>query len=292
MPQNIKDIESFFNHASHVLISLQSSDGDVIVRTRKSTGFIGFLMCMKSCLALSKDLFEVDFSYVLSYKFSQDHLELFFNGVRRSCGWNDNPTALQLRYIMRRFLAHAGVESASTGNCQLPPAEFKDVLEETTIDPSDLQQLSPFVGNVTVYIAGFVVRKVLRHLSCPECRLSLISSATNAPSSTHFLRLKNNGGLVIPSKDVVTIIQRAEKIVRSYPQTQPATVVPKVLGNMVGVDVFSNFHFVQHGHRYTLLQSIVTAYCSIRSHHICKSRNAVNISRRTSLHKQIHFRNF
>jgi len=42
--------------------------------------------------------------YLLTYKFSQDHIELFFGAVRSTGGFNNNPTAYK-RLLMR------GIES-------------------------------------------------------------------------------------------------------------------------------------------------------------------------------------
>ena len=38
---------------------------------------------------------EAPMKYILTYKFSQDHLELFFGAIRSSGGFNINPTAQQ-----------------------------------------------------------------------------------------------------------------------------------------------------------------------------------------------------
>ena len=73
-----------------------------------------------------------------------------------------------------------------------------------------LEELHAFGGlveNALVYIAGFVVRQILRKLSFAVCRWSLVRDAV--PSSFdknfHLLTLKNNGGLVIPSLGTVKV---------------------------------------------------------------------------------------
>uniref|UniRef100_A0AAV2J0S7 Transposable element P transposase-like RNase H C-terminal domain-containing protein n=1 Tax=Knipowitschia caucasica TaxID=637954 RepID=A0AAV2J0S7_KNICA len=42
--------------------------------------------------------------YVLTYRFSQDHLELLFNSIRASGGWNNNPSARQFQAIFRHLM--------------------------------------------------------------------------------------------------------------------------------------------------------------------------------------------
>lgn len=53
------------------------------------------------------------------------------------------------------------------------------------------------VDNALVNISGFVVRKILKKLSCEVCRASLITAAvpSSFDQSYHLLELKNNGGL-------------------------------------------------------------------------------------------------
>ena len=80
--------------------------GARIIGSNKGTGFVGLSFCIKCVIDLSHDLlFEMPhpLRYVLTYRFSQDHIELLFNAIRGSLGWNNNPTAKQLQYIMRRL---------------------------------------------------------------------------------------------------------------------------------------------------------------------------------------------
>ena len=65
--------------------SLTDESGKPIIETKRKTGFLGFLIGMQSI----KEIFSVyvdppraPLKYLLSYKFSQDHLELFFCAVR------------------------------------------------------------------------------------------------------------------------------------------------------------------------------------------------------------------
>ncbi|CAK9291134.1 unnamed protein product, partial [Gordionus sp. m RMFG-2023] len=51
-----------------------------------------------NCLLLFK------LRYVLTYKTSQDHLELFFSCLRSRGGFNNNPSAYQLRSAVRAVL--------------------------------------------------------------------------------------------------------------------------------------------------------------------------------------------
>ncbi|XP_073729978.1 uncharacterized protein [Misgurnus anguillicaudatus] len=192
--------------------------------------------------------------YVLTYRFSQDHLEHLFNSIRASGGWNNNPNASQFKYIFRKLMARCGVvKPSSKGNVTAQddteslPADQSAVqcyridtstnlsaVEMSSAEGEDLP--SPFadipalvqdhsylpkkfdglVENVLVYISGFVVRRTLKKLSCDVCRASLLMDAESASKdqSYHLLTLKNNGGLVIPSAGTVKVVRAAEWVVR------------------------------------------------------------------------------
>ena len=49
----------------------------------------------------------------MTYKLSQDHLELFFCAVRPCEGWNNNPAAMQFASAYRRLLARHHVEASN-----------------------------------------------------------------------------------------------------------------------------------------------------------------------------------
>ena len=65
------------------------------------------------------------------------------------------------------------------------------------------------VDNALVYLTGFVVRQVLRRLSCDVCCASLVTDAVHSSNdkSYHLLVVKNNGGLMIPSDGTVKVVR-------------------------------------------------------------------------------------
>ena len=70
--------------------------------------------------------------YLLTYKFSQDHIELFFGAVRSCGGFNNNPTSQQFTAAYKRLLMRSSIQGG-IGNCQ-PDAtallhSFDDVIE-------------------------------------------------------------------------------------------------------------------------------------------------------------------
>ncbi|MGH0140375.1 UNVERIFIED_CONTAM: hypothetical protein FKN15_078460 [Acipenser sinensis] len=166
-------------------------------------------------LKMAPDLLKLQL-YILTYKFCQDHIELLCNTIRRAGGWNNNPNIAQFRAAFKKILASRGVLPNSNGNIvqldettdvTLSSAVFSgsQVLcngDEDTLmtedgdlfvqdthlrivlehDYSDhvLKGCLTTVENDGTYIAGGVVCKVCKIISCSTCKDSLISS--RAPS--------------------------------------------------------------------------------------------------------------
>lgn len=71
-----------------------------------------------------------------------------------------------------------------------------------------INQLSGFQESVTEYIAGFVVRQVIKSLECDVCCQEV--SKQNSSSVYKLVNLKDKGGLVRASEDVLRVCQTAE----------------------------------------------------------------------------------
>ena len=103
------------------MLALKSSDGVPIIRHPRKTFVLGFVITIKSTLEMAKQMLtlpEKPFKYVLTYKFSQDHIELLFSCIRAKGGWNNNPNTLQIKYALRRMLLGNAVKASVNGNCQ------------------------------------------------------------------------------------------------------------------------------------------------------------------------------
>lgn len=67
----------------------------VLQSTVIRTGFVGLIICLKNFYCLCNMLFKEEIcDYVLSYKLSQDHVEMFFALIRRMNGYTNNPTTI------------------------------------------------------------------------------------------------------------------------------------------------------------------------------------------------------
>ena len=88
-------------------------------QTKGKTPFVGFMVGIEAFKRMFIDLVErqgAPLNYVLTYKFSQDHLELLFNASRGGLGDNNNPTPSQFTAIYKRLLMRSHI-GGSKGNC-------------------------------------------------------------------------------------------------------------------------------------------------------------------------------
>lgn len=269
-PLNLDNIflcQMFFADMEKYFLKLKI-EGISAVYHGKKTFLLGFLTCMKSVVLLVTELLfreESPLSYFLSYKLSQDHIELFFACVRARGGWNNNPNCQQFQSAMKALLLKNSVTPGSNSNViesdytpYLPVCNFKSkkrILTRTNIDPLDdesnqyfqalaSESLSDYQNNILYYIAGFVCRKLRNSLDCAECISLLLDkrhlnvlddhSYAKVPVAdyTSFTRRVSNGGLLLASESVFKIIQHCEKSFRRAIE-QPVQSVNNVLINNI-----------------------------------------------------------
>jgi len=192
------------------------------------------------------------FKYLLTYKFSQDHIELLFSFIRGRGGWNNNPNSLQLKYALRKMLPRNSITASNSANCQvfeknsnipaLPTNQntspFHENLQNTLNAPCEeevnrmmttlhLNSHTEFIKNVLFYIAGFIVSRHVNKISCHSCHNCLIGSLSHTDhlyydghNKSHgaaaFTTFVKNGGLRIPSKSVCKIVAYAEHVFKVY----------------------------------------------------------------------------
>ena len=83
---NIEEIQDYVNQTIYYLTTLVDKDGIKLVEGPRKKFIVGFALSSKAILSLAKRLLERDyntFDYLLTYRFSQDQLEMFFSEIRR-----------------------------------------------------------------------------------------------------------------------------------------------------------------------------------------------------------------
>ena len=244
---NYEFVKKFLDNACEYIKGLKGPDGRPILQSKRKTGFLGFLLCVKAVHGLAKDLVCGEnpvLKYLLTYKMSQDHLELFFGAVRASGGWNDNPTAMQFRSAYKQLMMRHNI-TGGRGNCvpqddtemlsnvedqnsgQSSTIEIEDVTiarrydlelrpkpvanDHDYCDVPNLMELSEFKSSAISYIAGYVVRMVERKIHCLKCLAALTTMKEKIPDL--FVVWKSNGGLKLPSQGLLKICEETEKAI-------------------------------------------------------------------------------
>ena len=243
---NYPYIRSFLDETREYIRNLKCSDGKPILTSKRKTGFLGFLICIHSVLGLAEDLVLAEnpvLKYLLTYKMSQDHLELFFSAVRASGGWNNNPTTRQFIAAYKQLLMRHKIKggrgnciaqdeteilnsvkdqcetnSSTTGISDVAIARRYDMQlrqpESSDHDYCDLPnvvELSEYKEAAISYIAGYVVRMVEKKIHCMECIAALTTTKEKIPDL--FVTWKTNGGLKLPSLGLLKICQETEKCI-------------------------------------------------------------------------------
>jgi hypothetical protein len=116
--KNEVKIKRYFEEVESYIKSLRDPSGNNILFIRRSTGFVGLIICMRSLGNLFDDVVTKNnyMEYILSYKLSQDHIEMFFSAIRSRGGFTNNPTAMQFRGAYKRLLLHAEIATSVAAN--------------------------------------------------------------------------------------------------------------------------------------------------------------------------------
>jgi hypothetical protein len=259
-PNNSSCWTQVFGDSIAYLLTLrtdESKNGTLLVSHRRKTFVIGFVTNALSMQKLAFDLCSraVDpFQYLLTYKLSQDHLELTFACVRGKNGFNNNPDVIQFKSAMRRLVMHNSIAPSRHANCAVmertpdlclfnlkwsrrrtPVQDIPAIeLQQQPFLQSLLCQLNeentnPFRKVVLYYISGSVVRDVMHEIECTLCAQSLTTTGIVSSLNDHlgyskslslshshsFIAHKNRGGLILPSSGVVKIVETCEQAFRA-----------------------------------------------------------------------------
>ena len=121
-----------------------------LVQSGRKTGFIGFITNVDSLIYLYKSLIVPQppaLKYLLTYKLSQDHLELFFGKIRSSLGANTNPTVSQFTSAYKKNLIHTEIMDVTRGNSI--PLENMPVLTISSTKKSTISPSTEMINNTS-----------------------------------------------------------------------------------------------------------------------------------------------
>lgn len=115
---NEQQIKLFIAESIKYLEGLQDQNNEMLITSRRKTGFIGLIVCLKSAENLFDDLLKTgELNFILTYKISQDHLEMFFSAITAKGGFNNNPTTMQFEAAYKKLLIHTELKTSEGANC-------------------------------------------------------------------------------------------------------------------------------------------------------------------------------
>lgn len=243
-------------------------------------------------------------SYFITYKISQDHIETTFSAIRSRLGYNNNPTCKQFKAAYKRILVHNEVVGSEFGNCSIldntKMLAVSSCVEEKETDDiwkpevhlwdhdyvESCINISKYVEDTSQYIAGFVIKKILKCINCSTCQASLINNFNENMNT--LITIKNRGGLIFPSNSVVLVCQETERFIRNFPPTyfnnnkNKLYLLNKVKQNLYKSkrELFYNCpgqeSFLDN-HESQIIKLIVFKYVDIRIFHEIRKVNDANI---------------
>ncbi len=244
-PENQPEVHAFFEKSESYLSQLKDLKGKNLVTTPRKTAFLGFIINIHSFQFLFDTLVQNGpLNYLLTYKCSQDHLELFFCALRGRLGSNNNPSAREFMQAYKRLLLHHEIRG-NRGNCLIQDEtsilsfhfekkkKSQSISTESAlfekydliVDPCDhdycqianLPIVTEFQTAVMEYIAGYAVKMASKCIKCDHCVASIHE---NHPNTNYALvHAKDRGGLLHVSPSVRAVCQMAEMGVQKILKT-------------------------------------------------------------------------
>ena len=181
-----------------------------------------------------------DFQYILTYKCSQDHLELLFACIRGKTknDFNNNPDLRTFKAALKRILLRTSTIASKHANCiifeeQAPnpifslkwtkkrtplndQAKKSKMSEDNCIEDlaiiTYLSSLSPYKSYT---IGGYIIRKISTGLSFETCYNAMISTKGTVSFDHYLIFVKDRGGLLYPSEGVLKILKTCEMVFKT-----------------------------------------------------------------------------
>lgn len=157
---------------------------------------------------------------------------------------------------------------------------------------------------IITYIGGYVVRSLCKKIICETCINSLYS--INKSFQHVLIALKDKGGLVYPSDDVIAICLKTESIIKTMlsesggkmllPKYDKLTILSKALKAFIGIPIFKSLEdhmyeqFPTSNHLINLLKAVIEKFIDIRIHYISKQYDHIPAKKRQLYNKLLHFK--
>lgn len=243
--ENEKYWKPFLNSMDLYIRGLRDSSLKSILLTPCRTPFMGWLLDIYSIAGVyDTTVSQTALRYLCTHRFSLNNLEVFFSAVRACGGFDGNPTARQFMIAFKKRLVKRNVNVV--GDCPSQESvsdlyftfhahfvQSVDVLglaskydffekepkrevqsEHSSFNVPSFSLLSKYVTDVVGYVAGFVVRSLLKVVKCNECKHALFETKKPIASPYPLVKIQWKSELIYASADVIAVCSLAEKCFR------------------------------------------------------------------------------
>ncbi|XP_001915516.1 DNA transposase THAP9 isoform X1 [Equus przewalskii] len=257
-PETYSKINHVLIEAKTIFVTLSDTSNNQIIKGKRKLGFLGFLLNAESLQWLYQNYVfpkVMPFPYLLTYKFSQDHLELFLKMLRKLLVTSSHPTCmafqkayhnLETRYrpqdeVFLREVSILDISLAQRTDLALwtiqhqygvsvtkTPFHKEDICQDwSDCSLSEaLVDLSEHRRNLTC-CAGYVANKLSALLTCEDCISALYASDLRASKIGSLLCIKKKNGLHFPSESLCRVINICERVVRTHSRMSVCELLPK-----------------------------------------------------------------
>lgn len=332
--ENAEQIFELFEKASKYILGLQirpEKNAKLVnlCPSERKTGFIGFVISMKSVKALYEKYVIQDkiLTNIPTMSLSQDHLEIFFGRIRTKGGSNNNPTCTQFKAAYRTLLGNTTLLYSRSGNVQAScsltiynpysnisyisarnekfPIHKRDdvtsndvdnlLLELTNIEALESTQRLTDLGNYSIsHYANIIEKRILtsNNFNCCLCRTVFDE---NQKLKETFVSKNFEGRR--PCRDTYLICKSADhfmKIDLLKGNTNLNVLRAAILSSLEPVSLFSRSKFTSHvDHKLFLIKFIINEYIRIKGVYMARRTNLDQQKNRVRqrLTKLIHFYN-
>lgn len=310
---------AFLDQTSTYLRSLKIN-GKNVLKTKKKTGFNGFLINIESLKGIYAEYVETGLlAEISTYQLSQDSLESLFSRVRSLNGNNDNPNVIQFTSAFRKIHIQNEITSSQFANCadklkifsvssrrpnansakrladnslsyhiNVPPQE-EDEEHLQTLELNENDFLMDCCEEITIAsIAGSVEQKILEfgRFEC-ECKSVLLQN-----EKVTELTISNNN--ITPCESTVHVCKVAN-ICFNHCRNQICFDYETLIGKIMNVidfdNIFSKFFVCDISHKKGFVKYIVQEFIRLQATYIAKNLTLIEqkILCRKQLKKKIHF---
>lgn len=308
---NFAEVESIFQYADTFIRSIKLMTGQPVLQSQSKTGFLGLLINMQSFLGMYKELVvELGIlEYIMTYRFSQDHVETFFGAIRAKGGSNNNPSAVQFKAAFKRLLTHNNVTAPLKSNCLdfgdttilnvTSERRNMDTTKDTTVTDhsenyaeveqmltDDIELTDDFVDenvkdSALQQTIEFIRKEIVRTFKCQDCLNTMTCHDTSTSLILSFYELSNQQFNTL-AKD------RVDFNVAKYYKMLVDTTVQKLQTSLY-LNEFENHAYEDKHHKSNFIQHVVEICLNMRMKAYSKTIRPFKQSTRSKYTKLILF---